>query len=126
MKDTSGMCTLEVGSVTQAMKIQELLSRHAIPSKIIKTDSSSRRGCVYGLSYTCSQSNNVNHDAGGVEAIYNDAKDNGTIIVDGHSLLITRNVCLAPSTYTLGETDEYCKLLKNIIAGGCDTVHTLV
>lgn len=60
MKDTSGMCTLEVGSVTQAMKIQELLSRHAIPSKIIKTDSSSRRGCVYGLSYTCSQSNNVN------------------------------------------------------------------
>ena len=60
MKDTSGMCTLEVGSVTQAMKIQELLSRYAIPSKIIKTDSSSRRGCVYGLSYTCSQSNNVN------------------------------------------------------------------
>ena len=60
MKDTSGMCTLEVGSVTQAMKLQELLSRYAIPSKITKTDSSSRRGCVYALSYACSQKNNVN------------------------------------------------------------------
>jgi hypothetical protein len=60
MKDSSGTCTLEIGSVTQAMKAQELLSRYAIPSKIIKTDSSSRRGCVYALSYACSQSNNVN------------------------------------------------------------------
>ena len=60
MKDSSGACTLEIGSVTQAMKAQELLSRYAIPSKIIKTDSSSRRGCVYALSYACSQSNNVN------------------------------------------------------------------
>lgn len=60
MKNTSGMCTLEVGSVTQAMKAQDLLSRYAIPSQIIKTDSSSRRGCVYALSYACSQKNNVN------------------------------------------------------------------
>ena len=59
MKDTSGMCTLEVGTVTQAMNIQELLSRYAIPSKIIKTDSSSRRGCIYAISYACLQSNNV-------------------------------------------------------------------
>ena len=60
MKDTSGTCTLEMGSVTQAMKAQELLSGYAIPSKIIKTDSSSRRGCVYALSFACSQKNNVN------------------------------------------------------------------
>ena len=60
MKDSTGMCTLETGSVTQAMKIQELLARYAIPSKITKTDSSSRRGCVYALSYSCSQTNNVN------------------------------------------------------------------
>ena len=60
MKDTSGTCTLEVGSVTQAMKAQELLSRYAIPSNITKTDSSSRRGCVYALSFSCSQQNNVN------------------------------------------------------------------
>ena len=60
MKDSTGMCTPETGSVTQAMKIQELLTRYAIPSKITKTDSSSRRGCVYALSYSCSQTNNVN------------------------------------------------------------------
>ena len=60
MNDSSGACTLEIGSVTQAMKAQELLSRYAIPSKIITTDSSSRRGCVYALSYACSQKNNVN------------------------------------------------------------------
>lgn len=60
MKDTSGACYLEVGSVTQAMKAQEILSRYAIPSQITKTDSSSRRGCAYALSYACSQKNNVN------------------------------------------------------------------
>ena len=60
MKDTSGTCILEVGSVTQAMKMQDLLTRYAIPSKITKTDSSSRRGCVYALFYACSQKNNVN------------------------------------------------------------------
>ena len=60
MKDTSGTCMLEVGSVTQAMKVQELLSRYAIPSQITKTDSSSRRGCIYAISYACSQNNNVN------------------------------------------------------------------
>ena len=60
MKTPSGTCTLEVGSVTQAMKLGDLLSKHAIPNKIIKTDSSARRGCVYALSYPCSQTNNVN------------------------------------------------------------------
>ena len=60
MKSPSGTCTIEVGSVTQAMKLGELLSKHAIPNKIIKTDSSARRGCVYALSYPCSQTNNVN------------------------------------------------------------------
>ena len=60
MKDLSGICTLEVTSVTQAIKFQNLLTQYAIPSKIIKADSSSRRGCVYALSYTCSQKDNVN------------------------------------------------------------------
>lgn len=57
--------------------------------------------------------------AGGLEAVYNDKKDNGTITVDGHVLQITRNVCLCPSTYTLGETDEYSTILKILLAGGC-------
>ena len=59
MKEASNMCITEVGSVTQAMKYQEILEKYAIPSKIIKTESS-RRGCVYALSYACAQQNNVN------------------------------------------------------------------
>ncbi len=57
--------------------------------------------------------------AGGLEAIYNDKKDNGIITVDGHTMQITRNVCLGPSTYTLGKTDEYNTILTILLAGGC-------
>ena len=64
--------------------------------------------------------------AGGLEALYNDSKDNGTITIDGHTLKITRNVCLCPSTYTLGETDEYSKILKLLVAGGCRIISVLV
>ena len=59
MKESSNICSTEIGSVTQAIKAQELLAKYAIPTKIIKTESS-RRGCVYALTYACSQENNVN------------------------------------------------------------------
>ena len=52
-------CTAELGSMTQAMKAQEALSRAAIPSAVIKIESSSRRGCVYGIAFSCEQKNNV-------------------------------------------------------------------
>lgn len=50
--------------------------------------------------------------AGGLEAIYNDAPEIQEYTVDGHHLPITANVTLRPSTYTLGVTGEYEKLLK--------------
>ena len=50
--------------------------------------------------------------AGGLEAIYNDAPEIQEYTVDGHDLQITSNVTLRPSTYTLGVTGEYEKLLK--------------
>lgn len=50
-------------------------------------------------------------ESGGVEAVYNDAVCE-PIIYDGHKVLITDNVCLLPSTYTLGLTDEYRTLLS--------------
>ena len=50
--------------------------------------------------------------AGGLEAIYNDDPEIGSYTVDGHELTITSNVTLRPSTYTLGITGEYEKLLK--------------
>ena len=52
-------CSAEIGSVTQAMRVQEILAKSAIPTKLIKTESSSRRGCIYGISYSCAQENNV-------------------------------------------------------------------
>ncbi len=52
-------CSAEIGSVTQAMKAQNALASAAIPSNVIKTQSSSHRGCVYGISFPCAHENNV-------------------------------------------------------------------
>lgn len=54
--------------------------------------------------------------AGGIEAVYNDSAD-FYIEKDGAKIHVTRNVCLRPSTYTLGLSAEYDNLLKNIILG---------
>lgn len=51
-------------------------------------------------------------DAGGLESVYND-DDYGVINIDGHELYISRNVCLRPSTYTLGITQDYAQLIYN-------------
>ena len=48
--------------------------------------------------------------AGGLEAVYND-NINITRTIDGHLLKITDNVCLRPSTYTIGMTQDYIDLL---------------
>ena len=58
MTNKHGECSLEAGSVTQAMRIQEALASAAIPSRVIKTNSS-RHGCIYGISFSCAQENNV-------------------------------------------------------------------
>ena len=42
--------TLSIGSVTQSIKAQKILSEHSIPSKVVKISSDNRgRGCIYGL-----------------------------------------------------------------------------
>lgn len=51
--------------------------------------------------------------AGGMCAVYNDAVAK-TMTIDGHELLICDNVCLVPSTYTLGYADEYKMLLSTM------------
>ena len=55
--------------------------------------------------------------AGGLEAVYNDEPDPGEIQIDGKTLQITKNVCLKPSTYTLGLSGEYSRLLQMIKIG---------
>ena len=54
--------------------------------------------------------------AGGVEAVYNGTEEvaelGGQVIREGHKLQITRNLCLLPSTYTVGITGEYAHILQ--------------
>ena len=45
-------------------------------------------------------------DAGGLEAVYNDKAD-FYMEAEGRQLHVTKNVCLRPSTYTLGITADY-------------------
>ena len=52
-------------------------------------------------------------EAGGLEAVYND-DINEVIDIDGHSLKITSNVVLRPSTYTLGLSADYKRLLTEV------------
>ena len=62
--------------------------------------------------------------AGGVQGIYNDA-DYGYIEIDGHTLFVGRNVCLMPDTYTLGESDDYARVLEWLLIHGEINGYTL-
>ena len=53
------------------------------------------------------------YDAGGTESVYNDIKDPFKVNIDGHTLFITSNVLIKKSTYTLGVTGEYRRILNN-------------
>lgn len=60
MKEESHSCTAVVGSMTYALKAQQVLAHAAIPSTVIKIEAaSSHRGCIYGLRFYCAQENNV-------------------------------------------------------------------
>lgn len=53
------------------------------------------------------------YEAGGTESVYNDIRHPYTIQRDGHELEITSNVLIRPSTYTLGVTGEYKRILSH-------------
>lgn len=50
--------------------------------------------------------------AGGTESVYNDTVY-GDYIVENHKIKITQNVVIRPSTYTIGITDEYRRILAD-------------
>lgn len=52
--------------------------------------------------------------AGGTESVYNDHPTNGVIDIDGHKLLITPNIVIRESEYTLGVSRDYAGLLLEI------------
>ena len=53
------------------------------------------------------------YDAGGTESVYNDITEPFKLDIDGKSLNITSNCLIKDSTYTLGLTGEYKKILSN-------------
>ena len=55
----------------------------------------------------------VFREAGGTESIYNDNPEITQYVVDGKTLDITSNVVIKDSTYTLGITAEYERLLND-------------
>ncbi len=61
MEDLFGGCRIDIGSLTLALKAQKALSSAAIPSTVVKNDSSSKsgRGCSYGLKLSCTQMTNA-------------------------------------------------------------------
>ena len=55
-----GGCAAAIGSITAAQKAQAALAAAAIPASVAKwEDSSRRRGCVYGVRFSCLQRRNV-------------------------------------------------------------------
>ena len=52
--------------------------------------------------------------AGGLESIYNDYPEITCYNVEGREIEITRNVYLKPSTYTLGLTGDYRRLIEDM------------
>jgi len=51
-------------------------------------------------------------EAGGTESVYNDDPEIKEMVIDGHTLKITSNVAILPSTYRLGITGEYRRIVK--------------
>lgn len=51
-------------------------------------------------------------DAGGTQSVYNDDPEISEMEIDGHRLRITSNVAILPSTYRLGITGEYERIIK--------------
>jgi len=60
MKTQHYLCSAVIGSVTEALKAQQVLASDAIPSEVIKAERvGGRKGCIYGISFSCAQENNV-------------------------------------------------------------------
>lgn len=51
-------------------------------------------------------------EAGGTESVYSDAPAIDKYIAEGHEIKITSNISIIPSTYTLGITGEYERIIK--------------
>ena len=91
-EDASGELHITVAGVSKYKGAQELAQRGGLDAF--------KEGFIW-------------YDAGGLESIYNDDPEIKEVDIDGHKLQISSNVFLRPSTYTLGITGEYARILEN-------------
>lgn len=52
-------CSAVIGTLTGAQKAQKVLSAAAIPAAVTKNESPSGGGCVWSVSFSCNQKENV-------------------------------------------------------------------
>lgn len=56
------MCIATVRNLTGAIKIRDALIRNGINAEIVSVDASlTRRGCAYGVSFSCAVQSQVKH-----------------------------------------------------------------
>ncbi len=57
---TRSICTLKTGSMTYAIKARRTLAAEGINVRVLKLgDTGKKKGCVYGIEFSCSLSGNV-------------------------------------------------------------------
>ena len=54
--------------------------------------------------------------AGGSMALYNDYPEVKEVEIEGHNIEVISNIALYPSSYTLGTTEEYKRLLRLLMS----------
>ena len=54
----------------------------------------------------------VFREAGGAEIRYNDHPETEPMMIEGHELVITRNALIRESTYEVGITNDYMRIIK--------------
>ena len=83
---------------------------HATISGVSKKDGGKELEAAGGMS--AFKEGFVFHDAGGTEAVYNDDTNLEYLMPNGEYLHIGPNVVIRDSTYTLGLSGEYSRLLQ--------------
>lgn len=57
---TQAVCTLAIGSITQAMHAKEALLRGGVAATVVRNDpATTKSGCAYAISYPCRQEKTV-------------------------------------------------------------------
>lgn len=90
--DKSGRLHITIAGVSKSIGAVELANRGGIDSF--------KEGFTF-------------YKAGGTESVYNDKPDIKSLTVGEHTIPITSNVLIKDSTYTLGITGEYRKIINN-------------